>query len=76
MAESIKYTLSWGIDESGKIHQQLAANGEILSRWVCDTQDATVRKALAELGWSNPEETKKLKSKSYQASLERMRAMQ
>lgn len=65
----MKYNLTTSISKKGEIVQQLKLSDEAmrrpypsfpeiedLFRWVCDTREKGIRKALIKLGWTPPKE--------------------
>lgn len=56
----MKYEIRTGWDAMGKIYQDVDfitnESRQAISRGVIDTQEAEVRKALIELGWTPPPE--------------------
>ena len=56
----MEYTVKTDVFESGlitqELHQKTEDQTEILCRWVVDTRDEELKKALVMLGWSPPKE--------------------
>jgi len=56
----VKYKLETSVSGDGVISQSLLSSDiqdhiNEVTRWVCDTREATIKQALINLGWTPPE---------------------
>jgi hypothetical protein len=53
--KKMEYKLKTEVSIDGRITQKLIRDQtQELSRWVCDTRDESIKKALLSLGWRPP----------------------
>lgn len=56
----MEYVLNTKVFESGQIEQELHRKNQtdVMARWIVDTRDSDMKKALIAMGWTPPIENK------------------